>query len=170
MRPTGGWIASDAAAGGACPGSSVNGQYAPPTMGPTTDELATTLRQHGYRVTQPRRTVWDALLRAPGHLTVEQLAEQVEGSVDQASIYRALKLFEELGLARMSHLGTGDASRWEPAHPDEHFHLVCRSCGAVDHHVGTLVADIRAHLDDGHGFVAEDVELVVTGRCRRCRD
>ena len=139
-------------------------------METATVDLATTLRQHGYRVTQPRRSVWDALVRTSGHMTVEQLAQRVEGSVDQASIYRALKLFEELGLARMSHLGDGEASRWEPAHPDEHFHLVCRSCGAVDHHIGTLVEDIRHHLDGGHGFDAEDVELVVTGRCGACRD
>ena len=139
-------------------------------METATADLATTLRQHGYRVTQPRRSVWDALVRTSGHMTVEQLAQRVEGSVDQASIYRALKLFEELGLARMSHLGDGEASRWEPAHPDEHFHLVCRSCGAVDHHIGTLVEDIRHHLDGGHGFDAEDVELVVTGRCGACRD
>ena len=138
-------------------------------MEPATNELDRTLRQHGYRVTQPRRCVWDALVNTPGHMTVEELTRHVAGSVDQASIYRALKLFEELGLARTSKLGDGDASRWEPAHPDEHFHLVCSSCGTVDHHVGTLVADIRSHLDDGHGFEVEDVELVVTGRCRNCR-
>ena len=138
-------------------------------METATVDLATTLRQQGYRVTQPRRAVWEALVRTSGHMTVEQLSQQVEGSVDQASIYRALKLFEELGLARMSHLGDSEASRWEPAHPDEHFHLVCRSCGGVDHHIGTLVQEIRHHLDDGHGFDAEDVELVVTGRCGDCR-
>lgn len=138
-------------------------------MDTATVDLAATLRQQGYRVTQPRRAVWDALVRSAGHMTVEELARQVQGTVDQASIYRALKLFEELGLARMSHLGDGEASRWEPAHPDEHFHLVCRSCGAVDHHIGTLVEEIRQHLGDGHGFDVEDVELVVTGRCGNCR-
>jgi Fur family transcriptional regulator, ferric uptake regulator len=138
-------------------------------MDPSTVELDLTLREQGYRATTPRRAVWDALLRAGGHVTVEELAELVDGDVDQASIYRALALFESLGLARTSRLGDRDANRWEPAHPDEHFHLVCTNCGEIDHHVGSLVAQISTHLDQGHGFEVEQVELVVNGRCRRCR-
>jgi Fur family transcriptional regulator, ferric uptake regulator len=134
-------------------------------------ELETTLRTHGHRVTGPRRAVWQVLRDAPGHLTVEQILEQVRangGGADTASVYRALKLFEELDLARTSRLGETEAGRWELAHPDEHFHLVCETCGDVDHHVGTLVAQIREHLAEGHGFEPGDVELVVTGRCARC--
>ena len=135
----------------------------------TTVELDRTLRERGYRATVPRRAVWQALVEAQGHVTVEELAELVVDDVDQASIYRALALFEELGLARMSRLGDSDASRWEPAHPDEHFHLVCTDCGRIDHHVGSLVADISQHLDRDHGFEVQRVELVVDGRCQRCR-
>ncbi len=138
-------------------------------MDVTTIELDQVLRQGGYRATSPRRIVWDALRRAAGHVTVEELAAEVGDEVDLASIYRALAVFEELGLARMSRLGDGDAGRWEPAHPDEHFHLVCTECGDVDHHIGSLVAQIRDHLDEGHGFQTDNVELVVNGRCRRCR-
>jgi Fur family transcriptional regulator, ferric uptake regulator len=136
------------------------------------DELERTLRAHGHRVTRPRRAVWEVLGTADGHLTVEQIVAAVVangGGADTASVYRTLALFEELGLARTSRLGDTDASRWELAHPDEHFHLVCEVCGDVDHHVGTLVAQIREHLDHGHGFEPRDVELVVTGRCARCR-
>jgi Fur family transcriptional regulator, ferric uptake regulator len=130
-----------------------------------------TLRARGYRVTQPRRAVWDVLRRAEGHLTVERIVEQVQargGGADTASVYRALALFEELGLARASRLGDSEAGRWELAHPDEHFHLVCEVCGDVDHHVGSLVAQIREHLHQGHGFEPRDVELTVTGVCARC--
>ena len=135
------------------------------------DELDRTLRDRGHRVTRPRRAVWSVLHHAGAHLTVEEIVEQLVAdgrNVDLASVYRALSLFEELGLARTSRLGEGDASRWEVAHPDEHFHLVCERCGEVDHHVGSLVEQLRRHLTDGHGFDVRDVELVVTGRCARC--
>jgi Fur family ferric uptake transcriptional regulator len=89
--------------------------------------------------------------------------------VDRATAYRVLALFEELGLVRATKLGSTGAVRWERAHPDEHFHLRCTSCGAVDHHVGTLVATVREHLSDGHGFAADSVELTVHGRCAACR-
>jgi Fur family ferric uptake transcriptional regulator len=130
------------------------------------------LRAHGYRVTLPRRAVWEALRHSGGHVTVEELVERLGAGgaeVDPASVYRTLALFAELGLARVNRLGGGEAGRWELAHPDEHFHLVCEVCGDVDHHVGSLVQSIRQHLDEGHGFLASDVDLVVTGRCARCR-
>jgi Fur family transcriptional regulator, ferric uptake regulator len=127
-------------------------------------DLEQLLRTRGYRVTRPRRAVWEVLRAAERHLTVEQIASAAEAlghELDLASVYRTLDLLEELGLARSSRLGDADASRWELAHPDEHFHLVCTVCGEVDHHVGSLVADIRDHLDHGHGFAVDEVELTV---------
>lgn len=138
----------------------------------TVTDLDRTLREQGLRSTRPRRAVWRVLARAQAHLTVEQVAAAVSENgddVDLASIYRALSLFAELGIARETRLLGEEASRWERAHPDEHFHLVCAVCGDVDHHVGSLVAQIREHLDRGHGFEVQDVELVVTGRCTACR-
>lgn len=135
-------------------------------------DVTEVLRAHGHRVTRPRRAVWRALVDAEGHLTAEELADQVqrrEAGVNLASVYRSLALFQELDLVRESRLGDDDAARWEVAHPDEHFHLVCDVCGAVEHHVGTLVEQVRSHLDDGHGFEARNVELIVSGRCRDCR-
>lgn len=135
-------------------------------------DLVEELRTRGYRVTQPRRAVWDVLRHADGHLTVEQVTTRIGDAgadVDLASVYRTLSLFEELGLVRTSRLGDSEAGRWELMHPDEHFHLLCEVCGDVDHHVGSLVARIRDHLDTGHEFEVRGVELTVTGVCARCR-
>jgi Fe2+ or Zn2+ uptake regulation protein len=38
----------------------------------------------------------------------------------------------------------------------------------VEHHVGSLVAELTDHLERGHGFQVAGVELVVTGLCARC--
>ena len=136
-----------------------------------TEELAETLRASGHRVTRARRAVWAALAEADGHLTVEEVAELArrrEPGVNLASVYRSLAVFEQLDLVRASRLGDDDAGRWELAHPDEHFHLVCESCGRVDHHAGTLVDQVRDHLAKGHGFEPRGVELIVTGRCAEC--
>ncbi len=132
-------------------------------------QLDDTLKAAGYRVTRPRTRVWDALHAANGHVTVDELAEDVGEDVDLASVYRTLHLFEELGLARVSRFDDRDSARWEPAHPDEHFHLVCRSCGEVDHHIGSLVAQIRTHLEGDHAFTVEEVDLTVHGLCNTCR-
>lgn len=137
-----------------------------------TDDLSLTgvLREHGYRVTPPRRLVWQ-VLAAGDHLTAEEIAGRIatdhRDDVNLASVYRALALMEELDLVRSSRLGEASTT-WELAHPDEHFHLVCRECGDVAHHRGTLVDQVASHLREGHGFEPETIELVVTGRCSAC--
>lgn len=133
--------------------------------------IAALLRQHGHRSTTPRRLVWEAINSHEGHLTAEQIADRVhteDPSVNLSSVYRTLALFSELHLVRESNLGTDGASRWEPAHPDDQFHLVCDACGEVQHHAGDLVDGIRTHLGTDHGFRADRVELVVSGLCHAC--
>lgn len=137
------------------------------------DDVWDMLRHRGFRVTQARQAVWRALLEADGHLTAEEVSRRVHGTdpgINLASVYRSLALFAQLDLVRESRMAGEEASRWELAHPDEHFHLVCDRCGRVDHHVGTLVETIKEHLSRGHGFQPTAVELLVTGRCDHCAD
>lgn len=135
----------------------------------TTDELASVLRRHGHRATAPRLAVHDVLAAADGHLTAEQVAARVPGDINLATVYRSLSVLDELGVVRSVRLGDDGSASWELAHPDDHAHLVCTRCGAVDHHVGGAVAQLRQHLHHEHGFEASDVELVVSGTCATCR-
>jgi Fur family ferric uptake transcriptional regulator len=137
----------------------------------TASDIGPFLRDRGYRLTSPRWLVWSVLRGANGHLTAEEIAARVneaDPTVNISSVYRSLTLFEELDLVRESHLGIDESARWEIAHPDDHFHLVCGRCGSVDHHVGGLVEQIRSHLDQHHDFIAHNVDLVVTGVCPDC--
>lgn len=137
----------------------------------TAADLGLVLRDHGYRMTSPRWLVWSVLRSANGHLTAEEIASLVneaDPTVNISSIYRSLTLFEDLDLVRESHLGIDESARWEIAHPDDHFHMVCRKCGTVDHHVGELVDQIRAHLGQDHDFAVDNIDLVVTGVCSNC--
>lgn len=130
------------------------------------------LRSRGHRLTGPRRAVWEVLHSAGEHLTAGQItqrARRAHPEVNRASVYRSLALFAELGLARESNLGMGEASRWETAHLDDQFHLVCECCGRIGHHAGDLVERVRSHLSGEHGFRARRVELHVSGLCGACQ-
>ncbi len=134
-------------------------------------EFRTVLAHGGYRVTTPRQLVWDVVASADAHLTADEIADRarhIDPEVNLSSVYRSLSLFSELGLVRESTLEGGGASHWEVAHTDDHFHMRCRSCGKVDHHSGGTVDEIRTHLLGDHGFLAEKVDLVVTGLCPDC--
>lgn len=133
-------------------------------------DVAHRLRDEGYRLTPQRHLVWEALRRADGHLTAEDIHAEVTRTVPDfnlASVYRTLTLLAQLDLAKEVRLGDGKG-HWEVAHSDDEFHLVCRSCGSVTHHQGSLVKQVREHLSDGHGFAVDDVDLVVHGRCEGC--
>lgn len=134
---------------------------------PDATVLDRALRSAGHRVTTSRRAVYATLLEADTHLTPDEVVERGGDRLTLATTYRVLALFDELGLARSTRLA-GDGASWELAHPDDHVHLVCGGCGGVDHHVGDAVSRLRAHLLDDHGFAADEVDLVVRGRCHAC--
>lgn len=138
---------------------------------PTTTGLVNELRARGHRVTATRQAVWGVLQATERHLTVDEIVRATAAAghpVGLASVYRTLDLFEELGFARRSQVADEDANRWEVAHADENFHMACALCGAVEHHVGSLVGAIEEHLQHRHGFEVYAVDLRVTGRCARC--
>ncbi len=136
-------------------------------------DLADRLRRSEYRITEPRRIVWQILTDGHGHLTAHEILARAGGhdaTLNLSSVYRTLGLFAELGLVRESNVGADGTARWEPAHDhdDDLVHLVCRSCGQVEHHEAESVRDLVRHLEADHGFVASGVEIEVRGQCQQC--
>lgn len=130
------------------------------------------LRAADHRVTAARRTVWAVLSRGQRHLTAHEILDAVtatEPAINLSSIYRTLTLFAQLDLVRETKLGHDSSSRWEVTHPDDSIHLVCNSCGTVDHHGGAFVKNLRGHLDSDHGFLSHSTEVTVSGICSTCR-
>lgn len=134
-------------------------------------DVAERLREAGYRLTAPRRAVLAVLAETDRHLAAErihELANDYGPEVNLASVYRTLTLLAELGLASEVRLGDG-RGYWELAHDEHAYHLHCTRCRTVQHHGSDVVARIREHLADNHGFDAEAVDLVVHGVCADCR-
>ena len=127
------------------------------------------LRARGHRLTPQRELVLDAV-RELGHATPDQVLAHVQRTaegVNASTVYRTLDLLEELDLVRHTHLGHG-APTYHFGGTADHFHTVCRECGAVrevptgaaDSFAEQLRADLAFETDMGH--------LTVFGRCARC--
>jgi Fur family ferric uptake transcriptional regulator len=131
------------------------------------------LRESGHRMTPQRVLVWDVLRRAGGrHLSAEEIFHEAQKTLptfNVASVYRTLSLLAELGLAKESRLVEGPAV-WEVAHDHRHHHLVCRDCGSITHHEEPALSQVAHHLLQQHGFAADQLDLVVSGRCLECRE
>ena len=137
---------------------------------PSDQELISLLHGRGQRVTPQRLVILRELRRLGGHISAEHIHRAVGQELPGTSVptvYATLDLLVELGLARKLDIGAG-RSLYD-ARTDPHGHLVCRDCGGI--------FDVELALDTGgvvraaqrQGFAADDVQLVLGGRCRACR-
>lgn len=127
------------------------------------------IRAVGLRVTDSRRVVFEALQARP-HASADDIHHAVRSRVESSSlqsVYNALSDFAGAGLVR----------RIEPAgHPmlfelrvdDNHHHLVCTSCGAVeDVDCATGHAPCLVPVDT-HGYRVAVAEVTYWGLCAVC--
>lgn len=131
------------------------------------------LPSQGYRRTSQRGAILDILEDSGGHLTAAEIIDALADRqlpVNRSTVYRTLETLLDAGLVRASRLGR--STSYEVTHPEgevEHHHLVCRDCHAMLHATGTGVTDILRTEAAQAGFKVEDVQLVATGLCRKCR-
>jgi Fur family ferric uptake transcriptional regulator len=127
------------------------------------------LRARGYRLTPQRQLVLEAVGDL-GHGTPEEIASAVRrtaSGVNISTVYRTLELLEEIGLVRHTHLGHG-APTYSVVGDDDHVHLVCRDCEAVEEASTALVQDLVARLAAEKGFTVDVGHVALFGRCRTC--
>ena len=136
---------------------------------PVGDDWQSALRARGYRLTPQRQLVLEAVAEL-GHSTPEEIVAQVRrtaSGVNISTVYRTLELLEELGLVQHTHLGHG-APTYSIAASDDHVHLVCRDCGAIDEADSGVLEDVVRRLAADHGFAVDVGHFAIFGRCRDC--
>lgn len=130
------------------------------------------LRTKGRRLTQQRQQIWEAFAAAPEqHLSAEDVVELVRERlprVNPSTVYRTLDLLVAEGLLLRTDLG-GNRAYFEAAHEHAHHHLVCESCGAVQHFHDEDLGDLRDTIKNRTGFAVGSTEITLFGRCRACR-
>lgn len=127
------------------------------------------LRDNGRveRFTRQRAALQAAIAAAGRPLSVDELLEQSRSAVpdmSMATVYRNLKLMTEDGTAHVVAL-PGEPPRYEAAGHGHHHHFRCRACDRVfDVHAcpGNVASLAPA------GFVVEDHDLTLYGRCADC--
>jgi Fur family transcriptional regulator, stress-responsive regulator len=136
---------------------------------PEISEVERLLRGASLRITRPRVAVLAAVYDHP-HADTQSLVGAVReelGAVSQQAVYDVLQALTDAGLVRRIQ-PPGSVARYESRVGDNHHHVVCRSCGAiedVDCAVGT--APCMTPFDD-HGFVIDEADVIYRGLCPDC--
>ena len=128
------------------------------------------LRSHGYRVTQQRLIVLDAVCDIGGHAAISHISTRVkelDPTIDLSTIYRALDVLVEVGLVVVTEMG--DAGKvYKIAVDSAHHHLVCQSCGKVFTISTEELNPLLEHLQAQYGFTVRADHLSLPGYCREC--
>jgi Fur family ferric uptake transcriptional regulator len=134
------------------------------------EKLSEHLARHGLKQTRQREAILDAFLAAKGHVTSEELYEAVLHSspdVGAATVYRALKLFCEAGVARAHHFRDGVTLYEREGH--HHDHLICQGCGAIVEFEREVIEEEQRKVVAEHGYVLTQHRHILYGLCPRCQ-
>jgi Fur family ferric uptake transcriptional regulator len=130
------------------------------------------MARHGLRSTEQRRVVTEMFFSSQGHLSIEDLLEQVridEPKIGYATVYRTLKLLKECGLAYERHFGDG-VSRYEVAWEDEHHdHLICIECEKIIEFEDDNIEELQHKVANKYGFKLVRHKLELYGVCPQCQ-
>ena len=130
-----------------------------------------TLRRRGLRLTPQRQMVLSIIENSGEHLSAEAICQRVQASypfVSLSTVYRTVERLKAVGLVREVHL-LGEQRFYESAGAGDHYHLLCRGCGAVLHVDAALLAGLREQLEHCYHFTPLSLDLIATGYCEQCR-
>ena len=136
---------------------------APTVEAPDLEAAAAVVRGRGLRLSSSRRLVLEALYRADGPLTADQIA----GEMDVASVYRNLETFEEIGLVRHVHLGHGPGLYIRSSQAAREY-LLCDGCGSVLAVAPAELDAVRELIRGRFGYEARFTHFPIAGQCADC--
>lgn len=125
------------------------------------EQIANLIRDHGLKPTGQRVRVAEILMRAPTHMTAEQILAAVRRNgerVSKATVYNTLKALVEHGLIRQIHLDPQRSVYDSTRQPHHHFHDLDTG-ELVDIHPDDIQFSRFPSLPDG--MEAEAVEVVI---------
>ena len=135
----------------------------------TAHDAGERIRSAGLRVTDSRRAVLDAVRERP-HASADELFALVALTVPNTSlqsVYNALGDFVDAGLVRRIE-PAGRPGLFELRVDDNHHHLVCTECGAVED-VDCAVGPAPCLTpSDAHGYAVSVAEVTFWGVCPAC--
>ena len=131
----------------------------------------TALDEAGYFVTEPRRVVAEMVAGRDSHFTANDLVSEAKRGrlgVGRATVFRALELFEQLGLVERLDLPNGDHA-YVVCQPAHHHHVICTVCGRSAE-VGDLGIDsIAGEVESQTGYTLDSHRIELYGLCPECR-
>ena len=134
-----------------------------------TDQIEEKFQKKGLKLTDQRRTIARVLLESKeeygesDHPDVDELynrVSKIDPKISIATVYRAVKLFEEAGILTKHDFKTGKA-RYELN--DDHNHLIDIKTGEIIEFVDDEINRLQEKIAEKHGYTLIDHKLELYG-------
>lgn len=132
------------------------------------DRFKEVLKSSNNSLTTPRQTIF-TLLAQSGPLTSAQIANKCAQTVDRATAYRTIDLFERLGIVNRIWHGFKSSLELSEIFTPHHHHATCEHCGT---HIDIASPELEralAQVAKQHGFLAVSHTLELSGYCQACQ-
>lgn len=127
------------------------------------------LKNAGIRLTRPRRIIIGILSESQSHPDAREIYQKALGkdpSISLATVYRTMKLLEELGAVHR-HAFDGGPARFETADGGHHDHLIDLDTGKVIEFHSETIERLQQQIADELGYDIEHHRLELYGRKRK---
>jgi Fur family ferric uptake transcriptional regulator len=127
------------------------------------------LQSAGLRATRPRIAALSCLARR-SHVSADDVCARVRAALPGTSlqtIYNVLGDLTAAGLLRRIE-PPGSSARYERRVGDNHHHLVCRRCGAIEDIDCTVGQAPCLTVATTHGYTIDEAEVTFWGVCPAC--
>jgi Fur family ferric uptake transcriptional regulator len=139
----------------------------------THQQIQNLLKRNLLSVTESRSKILELFLQQNGALAHADIEKKSGASFDRVTVYRTLQTFVEKGIIHT--IPTADNSILyalckdacsEGHHLDHHVHFICEQCSTTICLEDITVPEVKLP----NGYQATQVEVVVNGVCKECRD
>lgn len=125
------------------------------------------MKESGYSVTTPRRMVFEVLLEGPA--TYAHIANELSSSMDRATTYRTLDLYERLGIVNRIWRSAKNYVELSEIFMPHHHHAVCEHCGKTIDIVSQPLEQLLSAIARENNFLTVHHSVELSGYCETCQ-
>ena len=132
-------------------------------------ELVSSLREEGLRITPQRIAIVDYLLKTEDHPSAEQIHKVVQKKypmVSLSTVYKTLDMLKKKKL--VNEIEVEGEARFD-AHVDDHINLVCMNCGKIEDIDENSLKEIQTRAARKSKYMILKGSFELFGYCVDCK-
>jgi len=132
-------------------------------------ELVTSLRKDGFRITPQRIAIVDCVMNTEKHPSAEHIHKVVQKHYPMVSLSTVYKTLELLRKKRLvNEIEVNGESRFDP-NTGEHVNLVCMNCGKIEDVDEEELKDIQSKIAKKSKYMIIMGSFDLYGYCSNCK-